>query len=106
MIDRRADAVPLSDRLRKALVAPHDVAALVVFRVALGVLVAVSSIRFLAYGWVDELFVEPKSFLKYWGFGWVPALPAPWMHGVFALSAILGVCLALGAFYRVIAPLL
>jgi vitamin K-dependent gamma-carboxylase len=90
----------------KRLVAPHDVAALVFFRVALGVLVTISSSRFLAYGWVDEYFVQPRSFLKYWGFGWVPALPAPWMHGVFALSAILGVALALGAFHRIVAPLI
>ncbi|MDF2696928.1 MAG: vitamin K-dependent gamma-carboxylase-related protein [Labilithrix sp.] len=92
--------------LTAALRAPTDTAALVVFRVVLGALVTVSAVRFLAYGWVDDLFVKPTFFLKYWGFSWVGVLPAPWMHVVFAALAVLGVCFASGLFYRVVAPLL
>ena len=86
--------------------APTDTAALVVFRVVLGALVTISAARFLAYGWVDELFVQPTFFFKYWGLSWVGALPAPWMHVTFAALAVLGACFAAGLFYRVVAPLL
>jgi hypothetical protein len=94
------------DRVVATLQTPTDTAALVVFRIVLGALVTVSAIRFLAYGWVDELFVKPTFFFKYWGFSWVSVLPAPWMHVVFAALAVFGVCFASGLFYRVVAPLL
>ncbi|WP_426753569.1 HTTM domain-containing protein [Myxococcus sp. Y35] len=97
---------PASGRLWKALLAPRDIAALVAFRVALGLLVCVSAVRFLAYGWVDVLFTGPRFHFTYWGFDWVPALPAPWMHAVFALLAVLGLCMAVGLFYRVTVALL
>ncbi|PTL77952.1 HTTM domain-containing protein [Vitiosangium sp. GDMCC 1.1324] len=87
-------------RLWSWLGAPRDIAALVVFRVALGSLITVSAARFLAYGWVDELFVRPRFHFTYWGFGWVPALPAPWMHAVFVALGVLGLCVAVGLFYR------
>ncbi|ATB49261.1 HTTM domain-containing protein [Corallococcus macrosporus] len=95
-----------SARLWQALLAPRDLAALVAFRVALGLLVTVSAVRFLAYGWVDVLFTGPRFHFTYWGFGWVPALPAPWMHAVFAALAVLGLCMAAGLFYRVAVALL
>ncbi|NTX33012.1 HTTM domain-containing protein [Myxococcus sp. CA033] len=95
-----------NERLWKLLLAPRDIAALAAFRVALGVLITVSSIRFLAYGWVDVLFVRPRFHFSYWGFDWVPSLPAPWMHLVFAALALLGAFLAAGLFYRATAVLL
>lgn len=99
-------AATLRARASAALAARTDTAALVVFRVVLGALVAISAVRFLAYGWVDELFVAPTFFFKYWGFSWVGVLPAPFMHVVFVALVVLGGCFAAGLFYRVVAPLL
>lgn len=94
------------ERLRARLGDATDVSALVAFRVALGVLVTVSAVRFLAYGWVTELFVKPTFFFSYLGFGWVKPLPGSGMHVVFGAVAALGLLFAAGAFYRVVAPLL
>lgn len=104
----RAESARLraAEWLRMELCRPHDTAALVVFRVVLGAIIAISALRFLAYGWVDELFVKPTFFFKYWGFSWVVALPAPWMHGMFVGLVVLGGCFAAGLFYRWVAPLL
>jgi vitamin K-dependent gamma-carboxylase len=85
------------------LTASKPAGALVAFRVALGVLVSVSALRFLAYGWVDELFVKPTFFFSYWGFGWVRPLPGPWMHALFVGIALLGACFAAGVLYRAVA---
>lgn len=79
---------------------PTDVAALVAFRIALGLLVAVGAFRFLANGWVERFFVQPTFFFKYWGFAWVKAWPAWGMHLHFVLLAVLGLCVAAGLFYR------
>jgi hypothetical protein len=94
------------ERLRRALAAPTDTAGLVAFRVVLGALVTVGAIRFLAYGWVDELFVRPKFFFTYYGFSWVKPLPGHGMHAVFALLAVLGVAFSAGFAFRVVAPIL
>ncbi|MDC0711366.1 HTTM domain-containing protein [Stigmatella sp. ncwal1] len=88
------------------LLAPKDIAALAAFRVAFGLMITVSAVRFLAYGWVDELFVRAKFRFSYWGFSWIPVLPAPWIHGVFAVLAVLGLCVAAGFCYRVAVVLL
>ncbi len=87
-------------RLWRRLNAPRDVAALVAFRVGFGLLVATSAVRFLAYGWVDTLFVRPTFHFHYWGFGWVPALGAPWIHLAFGALAVAGLLVALGLWYR------
>jgi vitamin K-dependent gamma-carboxylase len=91
------------ERFVGRLTAPRRAGALVAFRVALGVLVSVSAVRFLAYGWVDELFVKPTFFFTYWGFAWVRPLPGPWMHALFVAIAVLGACFAAGVAYRAVA---
>lgn len=87
--------------LLAALRAPRDISAIAVFRVALGAIVAVSAVRFLAYGWIDDLFTGPSFHFRYWGFGWLPVPPPAVTHALFAASGVLGLLVALGAFYRV-----
>ena len=96
---------PAIDRALARVTRPTDVAALVAFRVAVGLIVTVSATRFLAYGWVDELFYKPTFFFKYWGLSWVRPLPAPLMHVAFVALAALGLCVAAGLFYRAAAGL-
>ena len=92
--------------LAEKLALPKPAGALVAFRVALGVLVSVSALRFLAYGWVDELFVKPTFFFTYYGFGWVKPLSASGMHALFVGIAVLGAFFAAGFLYRAVALLL
>lgn len=87
-------------RLRAALVAPRDAAALAAFRIAFGAIVALSALRFLAYGWVDEFFIQPSFHFHYWGFGWLPVAPGPVIRFLFAALAGLGALVALGLCYR------
>ena len=73
---------------------------LAVFRIGFGLLVAFSSLRFLAKGWVDTLYLAPENHLNYRWFGWVVPLPAPWMHLHMVALAALGICIALGYRHR------
>ena len=70
------------------------------FRVLFGLVATYGSLRFLAKGWVDTLYLAPAHHLTYAGFGWVRPLPAPWMHAHLALLAVLGLCIAAGYRYR------
>ena len=80
---------------------PLDIAALAAFRVLFGLLMCVGSLRFMAQGWIERLYVEPSFHFKYWGFAWVQ-VPEPMglylLYSAIALSALL---VAIGAFYRV-----
>ena len=71
-----------------------------VFRVAFGVITALAAVRFLANGWVDQLYLMPRAHVTYPGFGWVRPIPAPWLHLVVAVVGASSVAIALGWRYR------
>lgn len=87
-------------KLVRAIYTPVDGAWLAAFRVLFGTAFAISMVRFLAHGWVDEYFVRPKFHFKYWGFGWVEPLPPPFIHVFFVVLAVACVFVTLGLFYR------
>ncbi len=83
------------------LARPIDGAWLAAFRALFGLVLCVSMLRFLAYGWVERFFVRPTFFFKYWGFEWVEPLPGELMRPLFVLLALLALAVALGAAFRV-----
>lgn len=96
-----SEPVRLGDRVLRAALREEDAAGLAAFRVLFGVLVAASAIRFELNGWVERCFVEPTFFFHYWGFEWVRPLSAGGMHALFAVMAVAGLLIALGALYRI-----
>ena len=84
---------------------PVDVAWLVVFRVLFGASMCASMLRFLAYGWIDEFFLNPPMHFKYWGFAWAEPLSRAPMYALFWLLAALALAMTLGLFYRAAAAL-
>lgn len=75
------------------------------FRIGFGLVTAFGSIRFLARGWVDSLYLAPHNHLSYPGFDWIHPLPAPWMHLHMLGLALLGLSIALGYRHRLCAAL-
>jgi len=102
------DAAPRSfiERIERTLLEPVDISFLVLFRVALGTLLAISMERFVAYGWIDELLLDPTFRFKYLGFEWVAPLPRSQMFLLFYALIGLGLMVAAGLFFRVSAVLL
>lgn len=78
-----------------------DASALVAFRVFFGLMMSLSAIRFIAYGWVDQLYIQPTFYFKYYGFSWVSPLDGNLMYIPFVAIIILGLSIALGLFYRI-----
>lgn len=76
-------------------------APLAVFRMAFGLLMLASIIRFIAKGWVHCMYIKPKVFFPFYGFEWVKPLSGEMMYAVFIAMAIAALCIALGLFYRV-----
>lgn len=75
---------------------PVDATSIAVFRIAFGIVALVAIIRFFAYGWIDQLYVDPLHHFSYVGFEWVRAWSAPWMHLHFAALGALSIAIILG----------
>lgn len=85
---------------RTELFRPVSITPLVSFRIAFGLLMFLSSLRFWWRGWVTAVYILPKFHFSYFGFSWVQPLPGIGMHLVFGLMALSALCIALGLFYR------
>jgi hypothetical protein len=77
------------------------IAPLVALRIGIGVILALSTLRVFAKGWIDALYVQPAFHFTYFGFGWVKPLGLVGMHMVFAALFVCAVLVAVGLFYRV-----
>ncbi len=75
-------------------------APLAIFRMAFGILMLLSTLRFIAKGWVYTMYIKPKLFFPYYGFEWIKPLEGNLMYVVFGILAIAALCIALGLFYR------
>lgn len=77
------------------------IAPLAVFRMIFGFMMLCSAVRFMLKGWIYDLYVAPKYFFTYYGFGWVKPLGEEGMWAVFILMAIAALMIMLGCFYRI-----
>ena len=80
------------------------IAPLATFRVLFGGIMLISVIRFMAMGWVEELYIKPGYFFTYWGFDWVKPIGETGLYLVFIALALSALLLMLGLFYRLAAP--
>ena len=76
-----------------------EAAPLAAFRVLFGFLIALSIIRFLAYGWVEKLYLAPTFQFTYLGFSWVKPL-GPLTYVIFFVCFISAAGVALGYRYK------
>jgi hypothetical protein len=78
----------------------RPVGPLTVMRIAFGLVMFISTVRFMAKGWVDEFYVAPRFHFPFYGLEWVRPLPAVGMYAVFVLMALASLGLTLSRFYR------
>ena len=92
-------------KLRHRAFAPIDIASLIFFRVAFGLLMTWEVWRYFHYDWIRIFWIAPRFLFKFYGFGWIQ----PWAgNGLFIHWAVLGVLalfIAAGFLYRLSAPL-
>jgi len=79
---------------------PVHILPLVILRIAFGLLMLGSLLRFLWRGWVYDFFIAPEFHFTYMGFGWVQPLPPAGMYAVFAILMVATIGIIFGAFYR------
>jgi len=84
---------------------PTEAAPLAAFRVLFGFLIALSIIRFVAYGWVEKLYLTPTFHFTYLGLSWAKPL-GPLTYVIFLVCFISAAGVALGYRYKLSAIIL
>ena len=50
---------------------PVNIFPLIVFRISFGLILFISTLRFILKGWVNDLYIKPTYFFTYYGFDWI-----------------------------------
>ena len=79
---------------------PVSIVPLVVLRIGFGLMMLVSTVRFILNGWVEDFYISPSFHFTYLGFGWVKPLPSAWMYVPFFVMGVLSITIMLGWRYR------
>ena len=79
----------------------RHIAPLIVFRMAFGLVLFISTIRFIAHGWIKEFYLSPKFHFPFLGFEWLRLMPPAIMYLLYIVMAIAALCICLGFFYRI-----
>lgn len=98
-----ANAAPLAQRWARLvawLFSSESSAALAIYRILWGGLMAWESWRYYTNGWLYRYYVEPTFLFKYPGFEWVEALSGPGIGVVSIAMIVAGVLVSVGLLYR------
>lgn len=80
-----------------------SIAPLVIFRIAFGLVMLFSTLRYMWMGWVDTQLADPILHFGYFGFTWVEPLSQTGLYIVFITMALACVAIVLGWYYRLFA---
>ena len=77
-------------------------ATLAFFRLAFGLMMFFSIVRFVSYGWVEKFYISPTFHFTYFGFEWVKPL-GKFTYVLFAVCGLAALAIAFGYKYRLAA---
>ena len=96
----------LLSRIQNRAFAPIDIASLVFFRIALGLLMAWEVCRYFKNESIYHYWLEPRFLFKYYGFSWIHPWPGNWLYIHWAILGVLALFVAFGFLYRISATLM
>lgn len=95
----------LVDRIHKILKSETQeqvhIAPLIVFRILFGLVTFISTIRFIALGWIEDQYLSSSMNFTYFGFSWITVPEASVLYALFAIMALASIGVIIGLFYRI-----
>lgn len=82
---------------------PIPIEPLAFFRIMFGLMMLISTIRFMALGWIDYQYLNSTFHFKYYGFEWVEAMGHKGMYTLYLLIIAASLFIMLGLYYRIAA---
>ncbi|MDN4165294.1 HTTM domain-containing protein [Cytophagales bacterium LB-30] len=95
----------VQDLFNQVVNKPVKIYPLVVFRILFGAMMALSVVRFLSKGWVQDVYLAPRFFFSYWGMDFIQPYHPIFIYTLFGLMLIASLGIILGAYYRLSASL-
>lgn len=74
-------------------------APIAIYRIAIGLMLFISIIRFWTKGWIADLYIKPLHFFSFYGFEFVRPL-GNYTYLLFFICAVAALMVAIGLFYR------
>lgn len=93
-------------RLIHLLQQPASAYTLAYFRMGLGMLILMSTIRFLILGWVDLQYIQPLFHFPYFGLEFLSAPTSPMIYATFGILILSSIGVILGYRFRVMSILM
>ncbi|MGH2666472.1 HTTM domain-containing protein [Flavobacterium sp.] len=90
----------MNQRLDKYLNKNSNATTLAFFRLAFGLMMLYSIIRFVCYGWIEKLYIKPLFHFTYYGFSWVKPL-GEYTYLLFFICGLAAFFVAIGYKYRI-----
>lgn len=69
------------------------------FRLAFGLMMLLSLIRFASYGWIDKFYIKPQFHFTYYGFSWVKPIGI-YTYLLFIICGLAALFIAIGYRYK------
>nr|WP_294939051.1 HTTM domain-containing protein [uncultured Flavobacterium sp.] len=88
------------EKLKKYFYTTTETSTLAFFRLAFGLMMLFSIVRFLSYGWVEKMYIKPQFHFTYYGFEWVKPLGI-YTYLLFFICGISALMVAVGYKYRI-----
>lgn len=90
----------------QSLSTPISSISLGIFRISFGALILLSTIRFIALGWIEEQILQPKIHFQYYGFEWITVPSSFYVYLLYSVLIIASFCVMIGYKYRIMSVLL
>ena len=85
--------------INKYLNSYSQASTLAFFRLAFGLIMVLSLIRFASYGWIEKFYIQPLFHFTYYGFNWVKPI-GNLIYFLFIICGIAAFCVSIGYRYR------
>ena len=92
-------------KIKESLNRPIDIAGLVFFRIAFGLILFWEVLKFIGKDWIKRYWIDPGFYFTYEGFGWLKPWSGDGMYYHFYLLGLLAIFIAIGFLYRISAIL-
>lgn len=88
------------NRIGAFLQQPIHIAPLITFRMMIGAIMFLGTLRFISLGWIEQQYIAPQFHFRYFGFEWLSILPSFWIIAIHILMLVAAVGVLLGAYFR------
>ena len=88
------------EKLSQRAFAPLDIAGLVIFRIAFGLVMAWNGYRMIAEDKIASNWIAPRFLFKFYGFSWIEPWPDKWLYVHWVVIIVLSLFVAAGFLYR------